>query len=362
MPHLFKLLVLVIATATAGAVVDAPGRGDVDPNRARALASYAAMERFFHHGGVYAETSVRLGWSPSHAWPFSQALAATLAVAPKSDVRRRLYELERYWNPDSSPAGYDSAVRPPLGGGGVQFYDDNEWIGLGLVDAYRLLGRSRDLARARRLFKLVVSGWDREDAHACPGGVFWTRAATPDHRNTVSTANGALLALQLYGVTHAPAYLAWAQRMADWVQRCLRAPDDLFWDHVDSAGNLDPTEWSYNQGAMIGVDALLYRASGTRSYLDDAERIAAAAVAHFRTSADTEPPVFRAIFFRNLLLLEEIDPHASYRDVAANYAEDAWTRLRDPHTGLFRVDRRRPVQLLEQAAFVQIYALLAAAD
>ena len=358
MPPFAKLLALVLAAATAGAVAETPGRGDVDPNRARALASYAAMQRFFHHGGVYAETSVRLGWSPSHAWPFSQALAATIAVAPKADVRRRLSELERYWNPRSAPPGYDSAVQPP---GGVQFYDDNEWIGLGLVDAYRLLGRRSELARARRLFELVVSGWDREDAHACPGGVFWTRAASPDHRNTVSTANGALLALQLYDLTHAPSYLTWAQRMAEWVQRCLRAPDDLFWDHVDSAGKLDPTEWSYNQGAMIGVDALLYRATGTHAYIDDAEQVAAAAVAHFRPQVDTEPPFFLAIFFRNLLLLDRVDPHASYRDLVAEYADDAWTRLRDPHTGLFRLDRGRPVQLLEQAAFVQIYALLAAA-
>jgi hypothetical protein len=356
-PRLRHLCVLCLAAAAAGAVADPAGRAGHDPNRDRALASYAAMQRFFHHGNVYAETSFRRGWTPSHAWPFSQALAATLAVAPTSDVRRRLGELERYWNPSSAPAGYDSVVRPP---GGAQFYDDNEWIGLSLIDAYRLLGRPRDLLRARRLFGLVVHGWDREDAHACPGGVFWTRAASPDHRNTVSTANGALLALEIYDLTHARGYLAWAERMADWVQRCLRAPGDLFWDHVDSKGEPDPTEWSYNQGAMIGVDALLYRATGDTSYLVDAQHIAAAAVAHFRTRVDEEPPFFLAIFFRNLLLLERIDPQTSYRDFVGEYASDAWTHLRDPRTGLFRFEPGRPVQLLEQAAMVQIYAYLAA--
>jgi rhamnogalacturonyl hydrolase YesR len=175
----------------------------------------------------------------------------------------------------------------------------------------------------------------------------------------VSTANGALLALQLYDVTRAERYLTWAERMADWVQRCLRAPNDLFWDHVESDGSLDPTQWSYNQGAMIGVEALLFRATGDTTHLQDAERIAAAAVAHFRPLVDEEPPFFLAIFFRDLLLLEQVDRAASYRDFLQEYADDAWARLRDPHTGLFRFDRTRPVMLLEQAAMVQIYAALA---
>jgi hypothetical protein len=371
--HLRILAALALALAVAAAH---PGGADPVPDRnaIRAGAAYRAMQRVFYRQDrrVYRESVP--GRRPATAWSFSQALAATIAMAnlPErggafhADVRDRLLALARYWNPSSAPPGYDSLLRPPAGkGGGAQFYDDNEWIGIELLGASRLLGPSRlgrgSLLRAQQLFALVVGGWDSEPSHPCPGGVFWTRDASVGHRNTVSTANGAILALSLYLKTGRPDALSWGRRMVAWVDRCLAARDGLYFDHIDLQGAIDATRWSYNQGAMIAANLLLYRISGEARYLARAEAVADAALAYLAPVIDREPPEFVAIFFHDLLLLDETAPERHYADAVQGYADATWLR-RDARTGLFRFPGRATVSLLQQAAMARIYADLAASD
>ena len=216
------------------------------------------------------------------------------------------------------------------------------------------------LASAKRLFKLVVSAWDADVTHACPGGVFWTTAPGNRNRNTVTTATGALLGLEPYARTHDPTQLAWAQRMLGWLTACMLAPDGLLWDHVGLDGTRDETHWSYNQGTAIGANVLLYRLTGDKGALERAEALADSSLAYFdRTPGGREPAFFLAIWFRNLLALESVDGDARYRDALQEYADVVWDRLRDQSTGLFHFDGSGSAKLLEQAAMVQIYAALA---
>lgn len=48
-----------------------------------------------------------------------------------------------------------------------------------------------------------------------------------------------------------------------------------------------------------------------------------------------------------------------YLDVLVPYAERAWNEARDPATGLFHFGRAQPGSLLNQAAAVRLFALLA---
>ena len=110
---------------------------------------------------------------------------------------------------------------------------------------------------------------------------------------------------------------------------------------------------------MIAAATGLYRATGERSYLADARRIANAALTAFRDPLATgEPPVFLAIYFRDLQELNEVAPSRAYRASEEAFAEQAWAKARDPRTGLFHFGGRQPT-LLDQAAMVQIYAELA---
>jgi hypothetical protein len=289
----------------------------------------------------------------------------SIGASYAADARDRLAGLQLYWNDTTTPPGYDSYVRPPLGGGGDKFYDDNEWIGLELVQRYRMTGDQAALARARQIFELVVYGWDTDPTHPCPGGSFWTQAPWSQDRNTVSNGPGAELGLQLYeltaGSTEKAHYLEWSTKMYDWVNGCLLAPNGLYWDHINLAGDIDKTQWSYNQGTMIGANALFYRITGDHVYLDRANAIADAALAYYGAAGRLykQDPPFNAIFFKNLLLLDSVDHNPRFRQAMQAYADEVWTSLRDPATGLFEFDGSQPVKLLFQSAMVQIYATLA---
>lgn len=361
------LLVIVVAAAVALLL---PSRAGASLDGARARASYRAMQHFFHRGsgGLYSPVYPAPAARPeSHLWPFSQALAATVALAQlpgagrrfRDDVADRLHALRRYWNGSRKPAGYDAE---PLSwrGSGDEYYDDNAWIGLELVTVSRLFGDAKALSRARQLFRLIAGGWDRTSGRLCPGGVYWARTPAIGDRNTVSTASAAKLGAELYLATKNRHYLRWAATMYSWVRRCLAGPNGLFWDHIDAGGHVDRTQWSYNQGAMIGAAVLLFRATRNPRYLVDAQFVADAAVASFRPFAmSREPPYFLAIFFNDLSRLARTEPASHYDADVRMYATNVWKNNRDPATGLFHFGGRKQVQLLEQAAMVRVYADLA---
>jgi predicted alpha-1,6-mannanase (GH76 family) len=293
-------------------------------------------------------------------WPYSQALAATIALAnlPRLGrlyvpmARQRLAALSRY-------SRADGAYTAGAGTGDV-YFDDNEWIGLELVEWHERTGDRRALWTARRLFRLVLRAWDTDASHPCPGGVFWTTAPGNRDRNTVTTATGALLAMRLYEATRAATYLLWARGMLAWVERCMAAPNGLLWDHIGLDGALDRRHWSYNQGTAIGAYVLLYRLTGDRAALVRAQELAGSSLDYFdRDPRGAEPPFFLAIFFRNLLALADVDHDPRYRAETQAYADAIWRDLRDPQTGLFSFRGAQPETLLEQAAVVQLYAALA---
>jgi hypothetical protein len=348
---------VIVATLAVPAVAAAPTRAERNENAARAIRAYLAMQRYLFDGrsGSYREV---VGARPgAHAWPISQAIAATIAVARvpgadpvfARDARRRIDRLEdlRF-----------GAVYTASAGGSV-YYDDNEWIAQDLLDADATWPDATGRRRATEIFAAVVRAWDSDPSHPCSGGIVWTEAPSNSDRNTVTTANGALLALRLHALTHRSHFLHWSQRMLYWLDQCMLAPNGLYWDHIDANGVVDFTHWSYNQGSMIGANVLLYQQTHDPAALARAESLADATLAYFAgPKLAGEPPEFAAIFFRNLLALAAIDKRAQYVDAAQAYAESAWAQ-RDTRTNL--ISFGKPTRLLDQAAVVQIYAALATA-
>jgi hypothetical protein len=372
---------LAVTAGLVPGLVTAPraGADEAMPNDRRwysdrAEASYSALQRNFYDPvtSLYLEEYPRSGGNPwSYVWPFSQALLATQAMAGlpgvgaryRADLADRYAALEAYWNADTSPKGYDSYLRPPLGQGGDKFYDDNEWLGLAFAQRHYMTrgGDASALRRVAEIFDLVVFGWDTDPSHACPGGVFWTQAPWSVDRNTVSNAPGAQVGLHLYLATRRTAHLLWSIRMYDWVRTNMLAPNGLYWDHVDLAGNIQKTQWSYNQGVMIGAGVLLYQATGRRRYLTEARRTAATALVFYAENERyfTQPARFNAIFFANLLGLSVLAPDPGIRRAMRWYADESYRRFRDPTTGLYRFEGVNPVTLLEQSAMIRIEAMLA---
>jgi predicted alpha-1,6-mannanase (GH76 family) len=279
----------------------------------------------------------------------------------KRHIRAMFKALNPYWDGSASLPGYDKDVRAPFGSGGYKFYDDNALVGLALIRAYELTHARAMLARAERVFAFEKGGWDRNPADPFPGGVFWTQSPRSQNRNTVSTAGSAQLALHLYLVTHKKTYLRWGLKMYSWVDRTLRAPDGMYWDRVNRNGRIHTHRWSYNQGLMLGADALLYRATGNRSYLQRAQTLAGTALAYYgrgnRFSA--QRPIFNGIFFENLFGLDQLAPNPAYRRAAKAYVRYLDTYV-DRGNGLLWVSHQP--MLLDQAALLQIDAGIALSE
>src|SRR5439155_23610618 len=122
----------------------------------RALRSYAAMQQQYympyHH--LYRGEETENAQEYAYMWPFSQALAATTAIAGMPAVgapylpavREHLAGLRFYWNRRARPPGQEGAVL--AAGGAEKFLHDNEWVGLQLVRAYRMLGDPTLLLKA----------------------------------------------------------------------------------------------------------------------------------------------------------------------------------------------------------------------
>ena len=322
-----------------------PAHAARPPDAARAVASYVAMERYLFDAQTHTYPEI-------DAWPLSQALSATIAVASipgvRTDAAAHAQMGFRQLAPLRRGSLYEAAA------GGSIYYDDNEWIAQDLLDWNAFRHDPAFVARAQAIFAGVVRAWDGDSTTPCAGGVYWTTDAGYRDRNTVSTANGALVGLRLYALTQRPVFLYWARRMLDWMNTCMLAPNGLYWDHVAPDGTVDPTEWSYNQGSPIAAYLLLYETTGDGSALARAEQLADGTLAAFSGRWLAEPPEFAAIFFRHLLELAAVDGRARYVAAAQTYADTAWQTLRDPQTGLLSTG------LLPQAAFVQLYARLAA--
>ena len=355
---------VAFAAAALFAISLAPASAQArGPSFKRAIASYHALQHWYY----VPRHKLYKGEPFTHAWPFSQALAATVRMSElqgvggryTDDVRERLSGLDRYWDGQSDPPGYSGGVMPPLGRGGTKYYDDNEWIGLELVRRYEASHAGQLLSRAQQMFDLAVSGWDDDETNPCPGGIVFSQSSSNTDRNTITNAPAAELGVELYKITGKRVYLDWAKRFYDWVQACMRNERGLYEDHITFDGYRDRTVWSYNQGVMVGAKVLLYRATGEKDYLRSAKRSARVALGWFtQNRLRHEPAAFAAILFDNLLSLDALRPDSRIRDTATRYADWAWRSHRNRRSNAFFFPaRQEPV--LNQAAMVRIYAMLA---
>ena len=334
-------------------------------------AAYSALQRNLYIPSVslYQGLSSNSCDPYSCLWPFTNATAGTdfLSGAPggwlfRADVDARVAGLGHYADgAEVSPTGspqppaYESAVVPPLGPGGATYYDDNAWVGLDLVHTYLLTSNASDLALAQDEFNFAVAGWDASTTGACAGGVFWEDVAN-SQRNVTANGASAELGLELDQLTGNTSDLSWATRMYQWTVTCLGTPGHLYHDHINADGSINSMIWSYNQGVMVGAGVLLYKLTGTSTYLSQAEQTASAAVAYFGTGPTliNQGPAFNAIYFRNLLFLNSVAPDDGYASQAQSFGSSMWTQ-RQVSTGL--IDPQYGVN--GTAPMVEIYALLA---
>src|ERR687886_1571771 len=114
----------MLAVTVLGAL-NMPAADATTSPAARAKASYDALNKYFDAGNdLLLEEYPNTQSNPySYVWPYSQAAIAAenLAGMPgagsqaSTEADRRIAAYEPYWNAGTTPKGYDSYVRPPLG-------------------------------------------------------------------------------------------------------------------------------------------------------------------------------------------------------------------------------------------------------
>jgi predicted alpha-1,6-mannanase (GH76 family) len=196
--------------------------------------------------------------------------------------------------------------------------DDTAWWGLAWLQAYQLTHVRSYLAMAEADADYIHEDWDK----TCGGGVWWLR--NPEsYKNAIANELFLELTAWLHNTIRADKkYLAWAEAEWSWFDHSgMINKDDLVNDGLDSnCRNNGQNTWTYNQGVILAALAQLYKATGNRQLLAEAERIADAAISHLtvggvltercRTARcagglDSNTQSFKGIFVQDLKVLAE---------------------------------------------------------
>ena len=100
------------------------------------------------------------------------------------------------------------------------------------------------------------------------------------------------------------------------------------------------------------------------SWIERATQTAVSSARHFGAEDGwwQQPPVFNAIFFRNLLALLAVAPNSALLDVVDDYLERVWTHARHRRTGLFvdgGIGSYDGNPTIDQAGLTQVFAFRA---
>ena len=259
--------------------------------------------------GLYKEIMPEKGKPNTYLWPLCGLLHAAnemeKAGMQQLAMNSVLTAIQAYYDASTPPVpGYDSYVVQQ--GGGTRFYDDNQWIGLALMDAYFRTGQKNYLDKSREIYRFMISGYDTVTG----GGLYWEEG-NHSSKNTCSNAPGIVLALQLYKATRVKNYLDTALLLYRWVNKTLRSPQGLYWDNIHTENKkIDTHIYSYNSGAMLQANVYLFELTGEKQYLSAATQLADSAGIYFYGNGK-----FRDGYWCNAVLLRGLQQLAAHADV-----------------------------------------------
>lgn len=221
------------------------------------------------------------------------------------------------------------------------YYDDMQWLALAALRAWDASLNPVFKQAAQTLWADIQGGWNDH----CGGGIAW-RKPQLDYKNTPANAPAAILAARLFTRFGDPADLSWARRIFGWLESHLIDPESGFvWDGMNRLGDgVVDRDWAftYCQGVMVGAALELYGITGEPGYLAVAHRTAWAARNRLAHPITQEMPnegngdagLFKGILVRYLAQLVQATGDEPTRHWLDTNAEAAWSR-RDLTSGLF---------------------------
>ncbi len=214
---------------------------------------------------------------------FIEALAETYRIYPDNAEVKRVYEdaltelLDNYKvtnanvvtpNTGRHTVTYYNAVRSSSGD---FYYDDNAWICIQLLEAYKLLQDESYLEAAKANLDFLWTGWDDE----LGGGIYWDK--TYKGKNTCANGPVAIAFLTAYQITKEQQYLDRGKAIYDWANAKL-LDGNLYIDNISLDGNSNNWKAAYNQGTMIYVGSQLFEITGEEQYYTRTKNVVNATV------------------------------------------------------------------------------------
>ena len=311
----------------------------------------------------------------AYLWPTSGVYSAVNTLLKTTGNREYLTMLEKkvipgldqYYDTLRYPPSYQSYISKA--GKSDRYYDDNVWLALDFCETFNLTGNRVYLKKSIETWQFIISGWDNN-----AGGIFWCEQKKGS-RNTCSNAPSSVLAFRLFEATGDSSYYKWGLRIYNWTKVTLQdSTDHLYFDNISVTGRISRQKYTYNSGQMLQSAAMLYRLTGNKAYLDEAQQIAASVVNYFtedyKTSEGKSIRLFKntgnwfnAILLRGYAELYRIDGNKQYINIFRDNLDQLWNHVRNKD-GLFGKDWKGEKEeqykwLLDQASLVEMLATLA---
>lgn len=313
----------------------------------------------------------------AYLWPTSGLFSAVNALLKTTGDEKYknllqtviLPGLEQYVDTLRKPVCYQSYLSEA--GYSDRFYDDNIWLGLDFLESYQLTENAEYLTSSEKIWKFLESGRDS----ILGDGIYWCEQKKFS-KNTCSNAPASVLALELYQATKNEAYLQAGKDLYHWTQETLQdSTDNLYFDNKSLEGKIGETKYQYNSGQMLQAASLLYKLTGNKQYLTDAQNLASACSNYFFEDFTTpDGTTFRAlkngniwfvaIMFRGFEELYDIDHNPQYLNDFKQTLTYLWANNRN-NNGLFADEqfvkeprKKEHKWLLTQAALIEMYARL----
>lgn len=315
------------------------------------------------------------GQRVAYLWPASGVFSGVNALLNETGDKQYLQMLEKkilpgleqYYDSLRKPACYQSYVIPA--GKSDRYYDDNIWLALDFCDLYTQTRKPEYLEKSVKIWQFVISGWDDK----LGGGIYWCEQKRQS-KNTCSNAPASVLAFKLFEATRDSSWFNRGLRIYNWTKTSLQdSTDYLYFDNKSLAGRIDKKKYTYNSGQMLQSAAMLYRLTGNKTYLEEAQHIAKSAIDYFTeyfTTAEGKKirlfkntgNWFNAILFRGYAELYRLDGNNQYLAIFRDNMDQLWNHVRNKD-GLFSKDWKGEKEdeykaLLDQAGLAEIWAVL----
>lgn len=225
------------------------------------------------------------------------------------------------------------------------FYDDMEWNALAMLRAYETLNDEKFKTAAMDLWTDIKTGWN----DMAGGGIAWKKDQLYS-KNACSNGPASIIASRMYRLFGDAADKQWAIDIYNWEKENLFVPaSGIVYDNMDGRNN-EITRWifTYNQGTFLGAALELYKITGDKSYLNDAQKAADYTLSNLVNSNDLvlksegtgDGGLFKGVFvryFTQLIMLPDLKDAVRKRYVQflAHNGKALWMEGTDKQHVLF---------------------------